>query len=684
MKFAHPWWLFGTGLAVVVAALLILGGFMLIRSVRRFGEEERVAGLVTGAAGARRATKGVLLVLAVALGFVALAKPQYGKGTRLIPATNLDVVIVLDYSKSMYARDVTPSRIARAKTEVGQLISQLPGARFGAVAFAGEPISFPLTSDGGAIAQFFRQLAPNDMPIGGTAIGRALEAGRSLLERDPKSKNHRKVILLVTDGEDLEGDPVAVARAAAEDKIAISVVQIGGRTPEPIPEVNAAGEVAGWRTTDDGDPITTSLSASGEEQLGTIATSTGGTVVRSERGSTGINEIAQQLSKMMTEELSESVETVYADVYAYPLGAAVLLLIVETFVSQTRPRPKPTVVAPPARRRRRRKRKTRAAQAAVSSALAIGLWTFGCEDGRDQVFIRSSPVVEEAIAALDGGDASAAAELLQGYLSTGKCKSGVIGIPDELRDLPNAGFDLGLALFDLGERFGQRFGDEGILGDAGPTPQEQELLLKRGEQVDCALRVVERISAERSVPLDLRARASYLAGNLEFLRGDYHAAVQHYDRALRLIPGLPADAGVDGVGRKAAWNRAVALRRIEEQEPPDASPDGDPDGSEGDAGGDSGEQDPDGGADGGNESDDGGDDQNGNDAGPDGSDQQQPPEDEPDEQDKPEEEPPKPEPPQSVNQDERMLDMLEMAPTLQQQNAKDRALRRPVKGMVDK
>src|SRR5260221_13671425 len=119
-----------------------------------------------------------------------------------MPATNLDVIIVLDYSKSMYARDVTPSRTERAKGEVGRLIADLPGARFGAVAFAGDPLSFPLTSDGGAIAQFFRQLSPSDMPVGGTAIGRALELGLDLLRRDPVSQHH---------------DPEAVAESAAKE-----------------------------------------------------------------------------------------------------------------------------------------------------------------------------------------------------------------------------------------------------------------------------------------------------------------------------------------------------------------------------------------------------------------------------------------------------------------------------------
>jgi Ca-activated chloride channel family protein len=132
VRFAAPLWLFGTALALVVAALLITGSVLRSRNLRKFGDEVLVGGLLTAQAGGRRALKGVLCVLAVALAFVAAAQPQYGRGTRVIPATNLDLVIVLDYSKSMYARDIAPSRTQRAKSEVARLISSLPGARFGA------------------------------------------------------------------------------------------------------------------------------------------------------------------------------------------------------------------------------------------------------------------------------------------------------------------------------------------------------------------------------------------------------------------------------------------------------------------------------------------------------------------------------------------------------------------------
>jgi len=325
-------------LVVGFAGMLILASYARTRATRRFGDPELVTQLETFDATARRTVKSALLVLAMILAFVALARPQFGGGSRLVPATNLDVIVVLDYSKSMYARDVAPSRIARAKAEVGRLIQDLPGARFGAIAFAGEPMSFPLTSDGAAIAQFFRQLEPNDMPVGGTATAKALERARELFEHDPKSKDHVRVIVLVTDGEDLEGDPVTVAEACGQEGTRIDVVQIGGRVPEVIPDVGPDGKVTGFRKDDEGKPLTTELTAEGEAQLAKVASETGGTIVRAEHGETGIDTVARALSRMMREELSEKVETVYAEEYAWPLGATLLLLGVEAGIDEAPPR----------------------------------------------------------------------------------------------------------------------------------------------------------------------------------------------------------------------------------------------------------------------------------------------------------------------------------------------------------
>jgi Ca-activated chloride channel homolog len=334
------------GLALVAyAGAIVWSSVRQVRAARLFGDAKLLAPLVTFESAGRRAAKAVLLVVAMLLAFVALARPEFGSGTKIVPATNLDVVIVLDYSKSMYARDIVPNRIARAKAEVARLIRDLPGARFGAVAFAGEPMSFPLTSDGAAIAQFFRQLEPNDMPVGGTATARALERGRELFARDPKSKDHVRVMVLVTDGEDLEGDPVNVAESCRDEGTRIDVVQIGGRAPEVIPDYGPDGKPNGLRRDDEGKPLTTQLSAEGEGQLARVAQTTGGTIVRAEHGDTGIDQIARALQRMMRDELSEKVETVYADEYAWPLGAAVIFLVVEAMIGDAPKRKRPVEAA---------------------------------------------------------------------------------------------------------------------------------------------------------------------------------------------------------------------------------------------------------------------------------------------------------------------------------------------------
>ncbi|MCA9583911.1 MAG: hypothetical protein KC657_00980, partial [Myxococcales bacterium] len=187
----------------------------------------------------------------------------------------------------------------------------------------------------------------------------ALERARELLARDPKSKSHMRVIVLVTDGEDLEGDPVNIARAAAQEGTRIDVVQIGGRAPEPIPDVDADGRVRGIRRGPDGRPMTTELSADGEAQLAEIAKVTGGAIVRAEKGSTGIDEVARALQKTMREELSEKVETVFDEQYMWPLGAALLLLVLEGVLPEAprrrAPSPESAKATAPARKKRKRR-----------------------------------------------------------------------------------------------------------------------------------------------------------------------------------------------------------------------------------------------------------------------------------------------------------------------------------------
>jgi hypothetical protein len=298
----------------------------------------------------------------------------------------------------------------------------------------------------------------------------------------------------------------------------------------------------------------------------------------------------------------------------------------------------------------------------VAYALFAGTCV-ACGWNPSRPFDRDVPAVREAITDLDAGDASSATSRLEEYLSTGACSEGSIGTPDTLKRRPDGTFDLGLALFGVAEKYGHRFGDEDVKEGADENAHAQ-----RHAQIECARRVLEVLEGD-AVDAVLRARARYLEGNLEFLDGEYEDAVHAYDRALILAPGF-VDAG-DAVGRDAAWNRAIALRRIDDKK--DAGQDASSgDASSGDAGAsDSGHGD--------------GASDVGHDAGPpppeDGGDHDAgPPPPEPDASATPDAAPPPP--PPSRSEDERMLDQLENAPTLQQEEAKHH--KKQARGMVDK
>ena len=322
-------------------------------------------------------------------------------------------------------------------------------------------------------------------------------------------------------------------------------------------------------------------------------------------------------------------------------------------------------------------------------------------------FERNAPEVDQAIRDMDAGNFRSAEEALEAYLGTGACGDAGLGISDAVKKKPNGSFDLGLTLFYLAEHYGRRFGDE-ELGDGGAGEEQQAA--QRAAEIDCALPLVKAIAGDPSVPAELRARAYYLAGNLEFLRRKYEEAVKYYDQALAIVPGLYEEAGGDGIGRDAAWNRAIALRRIQDQKDAgqDASDDaadgndgndGDDgsdgnDGADGDDGadapdsadapdgnedgGDGGDQ-PDGGRDGGN--DDGG---GKGDAAADAAGDAAPDQGKDGGSPAPKPEPARPEQPTAPQQDDRILDQLEEAPTYQEQEAKARAGLRQRRVMEDK
>lgn len=324
----------------VLAGLLILAFRTRRQAQQRYFASAQALQMIAGRSPALRATRGVLLVLGVALVVVALARPQYGSRTKLLRKRGVDVVVALDFSKSMLARDVKPSRIERAKAELLRFISELGGDRVGIVAFAGETMEFPMTVDYSAAALFFRELGPYDMPVGGTAIGRALTSAKRLLERashsgDKAPQDRARVVILMTDGEDHEGDPVAAAKELADLGARVFVVGIGSRSGEPVPTYANDGTWTGYMRDEAGNPVVSALTADNEKQLQEIASTGNGKYIRAGEGGVGMDAIRLEMRRMKQAELEARRITVHEERYAIVLLVGFLLILLEALLPES-------------------------------------------------------------------------------------------------------------------------------------------------------------------------------------------------------------------------------------------------------------------------------------------------------------------------------------------------------------
>jgi Ca-activated chloride channel family protein len=327
---------------VPVAAAAAIGSWVLRQWARtKFGTASNLDGLVVGRSGIFRSVRAVAWSLALFCVIVTLAGPKYGSQTRTLRKRGVDVVVLIDFSKSMLARDVRPDRITRAKAEISRFVAELGGDRVGIVAFAGETIEFPMTTDYAAIDLFLRDLGPYDMPVGGTAIGRGLTAAKRLLERsnqrppgvDPQEYDERaQVIILFTDGEDTEGDPMAAAQELEEAGIRLYTVGIGSATGEAIPTYADDGTWTGYQRDEAGNPVVTALTREAEQTLERMAELTGGKYFAAGRGAVGVDQVRREMRRMKQVELQAQRVTIEEDRYAIALLFAFLLLVLEGFL----------------------------------------------------------------------------------------------------------------------------------------------------------------------------------------------------------------------------------------------------------------------------------------------------------------------------------------------------------------
>lgn len=245
-----------------------------------------------------------LWFLALAFLILALARPQWGSQVQVVEQEGVQVMVVLDVSKSMLAQDLKPDRLTRARLEISDLMSRLDGDEIGLVLFSGASfIQFPLTSDYDTARAFLDNARPEVISRPGTAVADAIETAMSGF--DPQ-RSSQKVIVIMTDGEDHEGDPIAAAQQAAADGAIIYTIGFGSAQGEPIPEFDADGRLVGYKKDGNGEVV---LSRLDEVTLQRIAQTANGRYFRARADGSELRELAAELDDLQAEQLQTRFET---------------------------------------------------------------------------------------------------------------------------------------------------------------------------------------------------------------------------------------------------------------------------------------------------------------------------------------------------------------------------------------
>ena len=332
LHFAQPLWI----LAGLVACAGVVGLFIRFDRRREADLTKLIhprfrQRLTEGFSPGMRNLKRGLWLIAVLLVFTAVARPQKGYEWREVKRKGIDILFAVDTSRSMLADDLTPNRLERARLGIIDFVSHLEGDRVGLIPFAGSAFALcPLTLDYEAFRESLNALNTDLIPRQGTDLASAIKEAERLFKEN--GNNHR-VLVLLTDGEDLQGDVIDAAKAAAKNGMAIYTIGVGSPDGSTIPLVMRNGRKDFVRD-ETGKIVRTTLD---ESTLKKIATETNALYVPLGRGAEGLNTIYQERLRLVPKsEMDQRMERIPLERFEWPLGAAILLLLLEFFITDRR------------------------------------------------------------------------------------------------------------------------------------------------------------------------------------------------------------------------------------------------------------------------------------------------------------------------------------------------------------
>jgi len=330
-RFAHTYFLILFWIIPVIILFYFFAFRAKKRAMQKFGNLVILEKLSKNTSVARQVGKIILILSALSFLVFALARPQIGTKLEEVKREGIDIIVAIDVSKSMLAQDIQPSRLAKAKHEVESFIDRLRGDRIALIAFSGVPfVHCPLTLDYGAAKIFLDIMNPELIPTPGTAIGSVIE--KAIVTFDQQERKH-KVLVLITDGEDHQGDAMKYAEEAERQGIIIYCVGIGSPKGEPIPAVADGSVGMGFKKDKQGQVIISKLD---EVTMEKIALQTNGKYFRATSGEDELDKIYNEIDKMEKKELGSLKFSQFEDRFQFLVVLAIIFLLWEFILPERR------------------------------------------------------------------------------------------------------------------------------------------------------------------------------------------------------------------------------------------------------------------------------------------------------------------------------------------------------------
>jgi len=275
--------------------------------------------------------KFVLLVLALTSIIFMLARPQFGLKTREVKREGIEMVIALDVSNSMMAEDIQPNRLERAKLALSKMLDKLESDRVGLVVFAGKAyVQVPITTDYSAIKMMLASISTNIVPTQGTAMGDAINLSMQLFNFE---NSLEKVIVVITDGENHEDDPIEAAKLAMEKKVRVHTIGLGSIMGTPIPFNGPYGQKV-FLKDNEGNVVVSRLD---EDILKSTAKAGSGIYVSGNSAGMGLKAVMDEINKMEKKEVDAKIFSDYEDQFQWFAFLTLLILLIEIIVIEKKP-----------------------------------------------------------------------------------------------------------------------------------------------------------------------------------------------------------------------------------------------------------------------------------------------------------------------------------------------------------